>query len=244
MLPAVATPNRTGAVKAAPVNAWSVPRDAWRGEAVFIVGGGPSILGCDLTLLRGRRVFAINTSWRAVLDAGVVPELVMFGDVDWWGWESRALLAAYAGLIVTAADVAHPRVQRLRNCRPDRTGADPRRMPLRLSEDPAAVPLRRATFAPAMNVAWLGGARAIVTLGLDGKAAPDGRTHHHKPHPKPVVQGCWDVQAACDLAPLVADLKARGCTVLNASPESVHGFATVTTLAEAIAHVDAFTVTA
>src|SRR5262245_48413224 len=113
-------------------NAWAVPRE-WDGEAVFIVGGGPSVADVDLSALCGRRVFVINSSYSAVLAAGVVPDLVMFGDVDWWGRHRATLTHAYAGRIVTAADgVNDPRVLQLRNARPDRMGADPRAMPLRL----------------------------------------------------------------------------------------------------------------
>lgn len=236
MMPAVAPNSKAGAVKAAPVNAWRVPRD-WEGETVFIIGGGPSVADVDLTVLRERRVLVVNSSYAAALAAGLAPELLVFGDSDWWAEHCAKLLASFAGRIVTAADVNHPRVLRLRNSRPDRTGSRPPLAPLRLSDDPAAVPLRRTSMVAALNIAWLGGACAIVTLGLDGRAA-GMRTHHHAPHRKPVVKGCWDVQGRYDLAPIVADLGARGCAVLNASPGSVHTFAPVMTLVEAIARVE------
>src|SRR5262245_45138593 len=78
---------------------WSVPQE-WSGETAFIVGGGPSVLGQDLELLRGRRVIVINSSVFAVPWA----DFLYFGDWRWWHeHENRAAIAVFAGRPVTTS---------------------------------------------------------------------------------------------------------------------------------------------
>ena len=78
---------------------WSVPRE-WPGETVFIVGGGPSVLGQDLNALRGRRVIAINSSVHAVPWA----DILYFADWRWWYEpENRAAATSFAGRVVTTS---------------------------------------------------------------------------------------------------------------------------------------------
>lgn len=69
----------------------------------------------------------------------------------------------------------------------------------------------------AINLAYLWGARAIVLLGLDCKAAPDGRAHWFGQHAAPLnarqLYDNWQVR----FKPLADDLARLGVPVLNAS---------------------------
>src|SRR5262245_45834566 len=78
---------------------WSVPHE-WPGETAFVVGGGPSVLGHDLEMLRSRRVIAINSSCFAVPWA----DFLYFGDWRWWHEpENQAAVASFAGRVVSTS---------------------------------------------------------------------------------------------------------------------------------------------
>jgi hypothetical protein len=79
--------------------------------------------------------------------------------------------------------------------------------------------LRRTSTTAAINIAVHLGVSRIVLLGLDGKVAENGRTHHHAPHPW-ALRHNWAAEQREDLASLVAPLAARKVEVLNASPGS------------------------
>ena len=75
---------------------WSVPRE-WPRQTAFIVCGGPSVLGQNLELLRGRNVIVINSSVYAVPWA----DYLYFGDWRWWNEdENRAAVARFAAASV------------------------------------------------------------------------------------------------------------------------------------------------
>lgn len=181
----------------------------WPGAVSFIVAGGPSFASQDHELLRWRRVIAINSSWKSVPFA----DFLFFGDDRWWRQYSAEVLAGFRGRIATcAAAVHHPRLMKLRRIKPA----------VRLSNDRGEVMMRRTSLTGAINLAVHLGSRAIVLLGVDGKAAEDGRTHHHEPYPPALTNGRanqWAEQRE-DIECAAASLKAIGIPVFNASPGS------------------------
>ena len=181
---------------------WAVPPE-WPGETAFIVAGGPSVRGQPLELLRGRRAIAVNTSWEAVPWAA----FLFFGDSRWWR-EHRERTGIYAGRIVTVSRHAvGPGLLRL----------DKHRPPPALRAERTAVAQSRTSLAGAIGLAVHLGAARLVLLGADGGPAPDGRTHHHAPHPWPPRPDCWGPQLA-ELRALAPALAARRIAVRNASP--------------------------
>lgn len=228
---------------------WSVPRGAWAGEPVFIVAGGLSVGTQDLSLLASRRVILVNSSYERLLQLVGPPHLrhadyLFFGDERWWRQHQSKLVDLPCPIVTTGFEARDSRqgleqtlthVLRLNNSRP-KAGKPPE--PLRLSDDPSAVPLRRTSATAVMNVAHLLNAGGpIVLLGMDGKPGADGRSHHHRPHPWDQRSNCWYEQK-CDLASIADDLRMRGVTVLNAAPGSALDLWPVMDLREACARVD------
>jgi hypothetical protein len=183
---------------------WSVPRE-WPGETVFIVGGGPSVLGQDLEALRGRRVIAINSSVYAVPWA----DILYFGDFRWWNEpDNRAAIASFAGRVVTTSRLVSDR--KVLVCR--------KTNPPGLALEHNSLMQKWTSLTAATNLAahLIGPGGSIVWLGADGKIA-DGRTHHHKPHRWPHRPGCYDKQKA-DLVTIVPSLQRLKIAAYNASP--------------------------
>ena len=181
----------------------------WAGETAFIVAGGTSVLDQDLSLLRGRRIIVVNSSYEAVPFA----DILFFGDASWWETHCRrAALIAFAGRIVTvSARAIGQRLLRLRRQVP----------PPGLSRDPSCVVSERTSLQGAINLAVHLGVKRIVLLGADMRRADDGRSHHHSPHPRPNKPGnlTWDIQMA-QLRLSVDPLRELGVEVINTSPIS------------------------
>lgn len=185
----------------------------WEGETAFIVGGGPSVKTQNLDVLRGRRVIAINTSFRVVPFA----DFLIFSDARWWKhYYSEA--SQFSGRIVSvAANVASNRLLMVKRQRPPG-----------LATAPDTLAVKFTTMTAAINAAAHLGAKRIVLTGADGRIV-NGQCHHHGPHPWKQLPGCWEKQRQ-DLASLVAPLKSLGVECLNASPGSALGLWPVVSL--------------
>ena len=184
---------------------WRVERE-WPGETAFIVAGGPSVLGEDLELLRGRRVIVINSSVFAVSWA----DFLYFGDWRWWNEpENKGAIAGFAGRVVTTSRmVSDSKVLTCRKTNPPG---------LALARDSLMQKWTSLTAATNFAAHLVGSRGTIVWLGADGKIAADGRTHHHKQHRWPHKPGCYDKQRA-DLMTIVPSLRTLRITLFNASP--------------------------
>ncbi|WP_018516477.1 hypothetical protein [Rhizobium leguminosarum] len=183
---------------------WTAPR-CWEGETVFVLASGPSVNSLDLSLLTGRRVIAVKSSWLTYPAADVL----FFADGRWW--QDPALRPkAFDGLIVSSAkEISDPRVKLMHKVEPGD-----------LSEKPDTVALRRTSTTGAINLAVHFGASRIVLLGVDGKVADGGTRHcHGRPWPWPLKAGCFDDQAAeyRQIAPSAARL---GVEIVNGNPDS------------------------
>lgn len=177
----------------------------WNGETCYIIGGGPSLLQCDLTLLAGRKVIVINSSYEAFPAA----QVLIFSDMRWW-CDHLKHLQSFKGKIISTSRAAsgHPNLACMN-----------RKSNLGLADDPGTLMVRNTTLTAAINLAVHFGVAKIVLLGIDQKKAADGRTHHHKPHKWQQVSNCYQRQQA-DLPKVAEDLKARGIECVNASPGS------------------------
>lgn len=192
---------------------WTV-EPAWRGETAFVIGGGPSVAGEDLSVLEGGRVVVINSSYTVAPFA----DYLVFVDVRWYGAHAAAL-ASFRGQIVTtsmAAKVApggHP-LLRLQKVAPNKE-------PKGLCEVRNCVVYQRTGLQPALNMlAHLEVAR-IILIGFDMQRSPKGKTHHHQPHPWANRAGnkSWDLQME-QINFMVEPLRRRGIEVINTSMAS------------------------
>ena len=178
----------------------------WKDQTAYIIGGGPSLLTQDLSLLDGKNVIVINSSYQVFPAA----QFLLFADVRWWLDHLKAL-KSFNGKIIST----HSAASGLANLYHMQRKATPG-----LADDPGQLMVKNTTLTGAINLAVHHAARKIVLLGIDQSNAPDGRTHHHEPHR-------WKQQANCymrqqrDLPAIAEGLKTRNIECVNASARTV-----------------------
>lgn len=180
--------------------------EEWPGSTVWVIGGGPSVRGLDLSSLAGRKVIAINSSFENVPFA----DFLFFGDSRWF-WHNKPKLKRFKGRLVTCAPPSlDPKCLRMQKVKP----------PPGLCEQRDSLAMQYTSYQAAINLAVHLGAVRIVAIGLDGK--PDGvATHHHEPHPWPQRPECWSMQID-SMRHVVKPLAKRGIEVFNANPDSAY----------------------
>lgn len=187
---------------------WSIARE-WAGETGFVLAGGASVKLLDLSLLKGRRVIAINSAVLAYPDA----DILFFADARWWSdpakrW--RADIGSFTGRVVTTSNVGPPGTLRLTKIEPTHG----------LATKPDQVALSRSGVTGAINILVHLGCKRIVLLGVDGKVSTDGRRHHHgAAYPWPMVKACFDHHAA-EFKAVAPSLVKAGVEIVNANPDS------------------------
>jgi hypothetical protein len=178
---------------------------AWKGEVGYIVGGGTSLLEQNLELIRDKKVIAINSSYIAVPWA----QYVVFADMRWFLHHRKALMN-FTGKIVSCSSAASGPPPVLNVIRKTSPG---------LATDTHTLMCKNTTLTAAVNLAVHLGVAKIVLLGIDQKPGPDGKIHHHPPHPWKVTADCWRRQQT-DLPKAAEDLTALNIECVNASPGS------------------------
>jgi hypothetical protein len=178
----------------------------WRGETVFILGGGPSLRGFDAEILRGEKVMVLNSSYLLAPWADVL----FFVDTL-WSEDHLDVVKNWKGMAVTTALGA-------KRILPSKI----RRVQIHQDRDfllnPNWVRVGRSSGHTGISLAISMGATTVVLLGYDMKFI-DGRSHHHDHYfnrdPKtfstnflPAFEG-WN-----------EDARKVGVRVLNASPDS------------------------
>lgn len=193
---------------------WRIPEE-WKGETVFVVGGGPSVAHQRPDRLEGRKVIVINSSYETCPFA----DILFFGDNRWHN-EHRVrprfkdFVAAGHRVVTVSHPADGPYLLKLQRITPtsDKNGLTTTRIGLSS---------QKTSFQGAINLAAMLGAKRIVLLGLDGKRNESGMTHHHTPHRWPTRDGnvTWDRQKE-QLQFIVAPLAARGIETFNTNPDS------------------------
>lgn len=179
--------------------------DEWRGETAFVIAGGPSLRGVDLSVLKGRKVVAVNSS----VFAAPFADLLFFGDSRWW-WQHRPALRDFKGRVASSSPNVHDdRVLHLKKIKP----------PPGLSEVPDTVAMQYTSLQGAINIVAHFRAAKIVLLGADAGPSADGRTHHHAPHQWRLRPDCWEQQMS-ELRLTAKPLSRLGIDVVNCSPVS------------------------
>ncbi len=187
------------------MNYWRA-EEIWKGQACYIIGGGPSVLTQDLTLLQGQNVIVINSSYQTFPAA----QFLIFADTRWWCQHLRLKqLLEFKGRIVCASTAASG----------ERLSKIKRKSSPGLATERDSVMLKNTTLTGAINLAVHFGVAKIVLLGIDQKIAADGRQWHHAPHPWKSTANCWARQQM-DMPRIAEDLKALNVPCVNASPGS------------------------
>lgn len=183
---------------------WRAPR-IWPDGDCFILGGGPSLAGVDIDLLRGRRVIAINCAYKL----GDWFDALFFADCRWLHSHGKGLLD-WAGLKVTTCPqhINKPGIKVMKK----------RNSPHGLTTDPSLLGWNLSSGACAINLAVHFGVRRIVLLGYDMKKT-DGRCNWHEDYGVNPKKNPYD-RFRQPFVAIAADLDKMKVECLNASPDS------------------------
>jgi hypothetical protein len=177
----------------------------WPESTVWIIGGGTSLSGADLSPLRSRKTIAINSSafsWPWV-------DFLFFGDRRWYSHHRARIASLSCRIVSNSPSVREEHVLSMQKVKP----------PPGIVDDRQVLPMSWTSIGPAMNLAVHLGARRIVLLGADLYAAQDGTTHHHEKHPWEPVPNWKNMQLEA-LGHCVRPLQQRRIEVVNANPKS------------------------
>lgn len=187
----------------------TVPR-SWVGETAVILGCGPSLCQEDVDACRGRaRVIAIKDAHQLAPWADVLYS----GDERWW--------AAYADRLTFAGDryaLVVPKPDHLATIA--RAGAKLLRFAGHggFESKPDGLCSGHHSGYQAIQLAEHFGVKTIVLLGYDMQAGPQQQAHFLAEHPYKKKQPPYGWREQYEQ--LVAPLKAKGVTVLNASRQT------------------------
>ena len=142
------------------------PEPLFDQQTVFVLGGGPSLIGFDVERLRGRRVFVVNQS----IYLAPWADALFFMDQHWFD-ANRAAVEAFGGLRITAA-------------RHSKAAAPDLLKRVTFTHGPEFVfgtgnlKFSRTSGHAAICLSIVMGAIKVVLLGFDMRIA-DGRSHFH-----------------------------------------------------------------
>ena len=176
----------------------------WVGETVIGIAGGESVREVDLSVLKGRKVIVVNSSYRTYPEA----DWLIFTDDRWWKLHRKEVRATFKGRILTITPdlpMYNPDVHVVTRMRS--SGA---------SKDPSMLACWHTTLTTANNFMALAGAAKLGWLGADGEG-----DWHHEPHPaKWRRHPRWPYYHAKALEIQVEPLKQMGLQVFNLNPNS------------------------
>lgn len=72
----------------------------WRGQSIFVLGGGPSVADVDLSSLVNKRVIGVNNAY---LFGPRICDVLFFGDSKWWDAHRQKLASSYPNMVLTSA---------------------------------------------------------------------------------------------------------------------------------------------
>lgn len=203
----------------------------WEGQTAVLLAGGPSLDAWQVAQVKARRkslrVIAVNDTYLWAPWADVC----YAADSKWHKWQQdgidRPLIGMDAAQVRqtwtdfagqkcsienSGASISDPAVHILRNKTHPNHGNE-------LSSDPRYLGTGRNSAFQALNLALLAGAKRIILLGIDGRAAKDGRTHWFGDHPSPTNPAIFE-QMRLAFTAVERALPGTGIEVINCSPGS------------------------
>ncbi len=182
---------------------WRVPV-LWPDNRCFIIGGGTSLKGVDLTLLKNERVIAVNNAYHLVPWADVC----FFMDTGWY-MQHREGLRNFSGLKVSLEGKRDPSVKQL--IRGQRKG---------LSEVPTTLCHGHNSGYCAINLAYLFGATTIVLVGFDMQTDARGNHNWHTEHLRKMKTDIYKTDYIKHMEELSTLAEQSSVQILNTSLES------------------------
>jgi hypothetical protein len=149
-----------------PASTFWEPKPIWAGKTVFIIGGGPSLVGMDWGLIHGRPIIGCNDAY--LLGPQIV-DVCYFGDKAWFNLHQSAL-ASFPNIKVTC----NPELA----CHPVKGIRVLARQPRGIHDAPR-IGWFYNTGASAINLAIILGARRVALLGFDMKPGKNGESNWH-----------------------------------------------------------------
>ena len=199
----------------------SIPK-LYKNSTIFIVAGGPSLVGQDLcirgglkALLEDKIVLGVNNA----IYLGSMIDVLFFGDAKWYWWNKEAI-DNFKGLKITRSRIS-PKSNPMPKPVPDNNGI----LILRkggfkgLERDPKRLSWNGSSGGCAINVAVHLGAKKIVLLGYDmklGNKEEKNMIPHPLEHKKKQTYNNM-LEKFKTIAPVAGEL---GVKILNATPGS------------------------
>lgn len=189
---------------------WVVPPE-WTGEAVFILGCGPSLALYNFhtlqSLKRYGKVIAINDAYMRVTDADVL----YFCDAKWWTKNAFDVSNRFTGRRLVTMDNEIPKVKTVR-C----TGENG------LETDPAGIRHGSNSGYQVLNLAYHLGVNRIILLGYDMRTH-GAKLHWRERSDMQTQAGFSQTIQQCmipNFPTIAGPLKEAGICVVNATPHS------------------------
>jgi hypothetical protein len=177
----------------------------WKGETVFIVGGGPSLKGFDFEQLRDKNTIIINKAVQTCPWADVL----YWTDSRVYDWY-RDDINNFKGHKYTVKPYNVPSdVKALKN-----TGVSG------LEEEPNGVRHGNNSGYAAINLAYHLGVSRIVLLGYD-MGNLGAQSHYHEGYPVKMTQDrTYETKMLHLFDKIATPLKEKGIQIINANPKS------------------------
>ena len=174
-------------------------------DTIYIVAGGPSLIGYNFNLLRNKRVIAVNRAFERLPNA----EVVYFSDKRFFvDFGFGPAVMAHKGRKITVSKLVHEGVENYKL-----TGSSG------LEENNGYLRGGNNGAYAAINLAYQLGAKKIIILGLDMKFGENGETHYHDGYKVKNMEKSFDKMTP--FFPSVAsELVDRDIVVLNANMDS------------------------
>ena len=189
------------------MTSWTVPK-MWLDSTAYILGGAPSLLKENLSLIHNERVIGVNDAFRL----GDWVDVCWFGDVRWFDWNKEEL-KKFKGLVACCCPRLADKndwVKVLSRGKPQ--GIEPR---------PDFISWNKSSGGSAINLAIHFGVRRVVLLGYDMKPNEDGKDNWHDNHkvknnttlPYPRFLQSFPI--------IVRDAERMGVEIINTSMDSL-----------------------
>jgi hypothetical protein len=190
------------------------PEKLCDGKTMFLIGGGPSLKGVDLSALETRQdqVIVANNAYKLFPKALVAHH----ADYVWWEWNKELFAATFTGEFKSTTGIGGAK-----SCYDLETWCWLRRgVDHSLSLDRTEVNGMHAGHQ-ILNIAFFLGAKRIVLLGYDFCFGKAGETQWHSDHQRETNTEMWAKRMLPNFKTTLPFLEAAEVHVVNANPDSM-----------------------